>query len=438
MNNKKLMINKEKGITIVSLIVTIVVLIVVSTITINLIVGKDGMMERTMEAAEVQKIVEIKQEIQQAWGKIRVNAHIGNYSMEEKRNALETELRKVDRNATVVIEDNTFKIAYKNYSTTLDDVFKETEINEEEKLGDIIFSGRPYEDGRLRVTAKVNPESFEKLGITASQSTSEWTLVSSEEYGFDSSGSGYYTSNNQYQHSTTAETTWEITMTDTCPEYEINYGVSSESGCDGLTIILDDDTIVDFASGNYDTSTNVILSPGTHTITAIYHKDGSVNSGTDSAYLSLMPVDIQQLQGGYTVKVGLAADECNRLGSIGIQVGKERKVYGIMENSSGEVVSRADIQVCSVTYDPNGGTGEMPKTYFLKGQKPHLLDNKYYNNGLWWLGWSTTTDEFGTIFDNPNDVPVFNKSITLYVLWSPNGRGMPVNGNPYQGGMGPV
>lgn len=51
------------GITLVSLVITIIVLLILAGITINLMIGQDGIITRAVEAEKVQKIAEIKEQI---------------------------------------------------------------------------------------------------------------------------------------------------------------------------------------------------------------------------------------------------------------------------------------------------------------------------------------------------------------------------------------
>ena len=59
------------------------------------------------------------------------------------------------------------------------------------------------------------------------------------------------------------------------------YAVSSEGGCDYLSIYLDGEEIVE-VSGEYGNTYSQALSAGLHTLLVRYSKDGSVNSGSDN------------------------------------------------------------------------------------------------------------------------------------------------------------
>lgn len=135
-----------------------------------------------------------------------------------------------------------------------------------------------YTDGEN--TYQSNPVEFEAIRLMSWENTANGT------YAFTQSGSKW-TSNNQGKHSTTATSTWTITVSEDTP-YTFRYRVSSETNYDKLTIKLDDTTVANAISGNGSERTySTTLSAGTHTITASYSKDSSANSNDDCGYIIL-------------------------------------------------------------------------------------------------------------------------------------------------------
>lgn len=63
--------------------------------------------------------------------------------------------------------------------------------------------------------------------------------------------------------------------------------VTSESGCDKLTVTLDSSEVVSYVSGEQSGTIIETLSAGTHTLTATYSKDVSYDSGSDCATITL-------------------------------------------------------------------------------------------------------------------------------------------------------
>lgn len=64
MRNKKEKFKNSKGITLVALVVTIIVLIILAGISINLVLGENGIITKAKEASKAQEIAEIKEDLQ--------------------------------------------------------------------------------------------------------------------------------------------------------------------------------------------------------------------------------------------------------------------------------------------------------------------------------------------------------------------------------------
>lgn len=113
-----------------------------------------------------------------------------------------------------------------------------------------------------------------------------WENTSNGDYAFVQDGTKW-TSNNKGVKSTTATSTWTISLNED-KEYSFKYKVSSEDRYDKLTIKLDDEIIANAISGAGEeiTYTNT-LTAGTHTLTATYTKDTSTDKNDDCGYLIL-------------------------------------------------------------------------------------------------------------------------------------------------------
>ena len=64
MINQNGKIKNSKGITLVALVVTIIVLIILAGISINLVLGENGIITRAKEASKAQEVSEIKEDLQ--------------------------------------------------------------------------------------------------------------------------------------------------------------------------------------------------------------------------------------------------------------------------------------------------------------------------------------------------------------------------------------
>ena len=115
----------------------------------------------------------------------------------------------------------------------------------------------------------------------------DWTLESQGEYYFVQSGNTW-TSNNQGMSNTSATATWTVTLENDVYVY-IPWSVSSETSCDRLNISIDGFDYESY-SGENSGIIETTLTAGTHTLTATYSKDGSVDNGSDCATITLYSV----------------------------------------------------------------------------------------------------------------------------------------------------
>ena len=61
---KKILEKKQKGITLIALVITIIVLIILAGVAINLTLGQNGLLNRTKEAREKYEIASAKEYIE--------------------------------------------------------------------------------------------------------------------------------------------------------------------------------------------------------------------------------------------------------------------------------------------------------------------------------------------------------------------------------------
>ena len=107
---KKLRNRREKGITLIALVVTIVVLIILATISINAVVGQGGIIEKTRNAAEVHKIEATREKLEIAKGTAVLTGEgkieVDNYfKILEKENLIQSKDTDVINN-----EDGTYEV----------------------------------------------------------------------------------------------------------------------------------------------------------------------------------------------------------------------------------------------------------------------------------------------------------------------------------------
>lgn len=87
-------IRDKKGITLIALVVTIVVLIILAGVSINLMLGDNGIIKKALESAEEQKISNIKEEIVLELANIDAGNIYDNITVEEKCNRVYDHLKE--------------------------------------------------------------------------------------------------------------------------------------------------------------------------------------------------------------------------------------------------------------------------------------------------------------------------------------------------------
>ena len=126
-NNNKIYLNKSAGITIISLIVTIIVLLILAGISISALTSENGIIKQSKLAKENTEISEEKEIIQKAViGAMGTNKR-GNLNKEELRQQLEIN----NKNKTQLYDDDDNIIVEFNESKRVYSVNKDGEVNKE-------------------------------------------------------------------------------------------------------------------------------------------------------------------------------------------------------------------------------------------------------------------------------------------------------------------
>ena len=150
----KVKFKKNEGITLLALVVTIIVLLILSTITINMLTGENGIIKNTEKAKEATEIADEKEIVQRA----TVNAIGKNKYGNLKQDELEKQLNEEQEGKTEVTDvGDEFEILFKEsnryYTVDKDGNIKEEQIATKiENAGDITknnqYDGseeRPYQ-----------------------------------------------------------------------------------------------------------------------------------------------------------------------------------------------------------------------------------------------------------------------------------------------------
>ena len=105
----------QKGVTLVALVVTIIVLIILAGISINLLLGDNGLITKAKEAKKQQKIAEIKEKISLELASAETDAIIRNESLEEEQlNDIISKYGTLqDDKDTILTKDDNYEISLK-------------------------------------------------------------------------------------------------------------------------------------------------------------------------------------------------------------------------------------------------------------------------------------------------------------------------------------
>ena len=105
----------QKGVTLVALVVTIIVLIILVGISINLLLGENGLITKAQEAKKQQKIAEIKEKISLELAAAETDAIIRNESLEEEQlNDIVSKYGTLqDDKDTILTKDDNYEISLK-------------------------------------------------------------------------------------------------------------------------------------------------------------------------------------------------------------------------------------------------------------------------------------------------------------------------------------
>ena len=122
-----------KGITLIALVVTIIVLLILAGVAINLTIGQNGLFTRAQDAREITEKEKIREEIELAIG----GDNIGKYM--DENGSLEEELNKIDGATITKVGKDVYYVEKDGYTYT---VYEDGTI-EDEKID--IWDGEKIE-----------------------------------------------------------------------------------------------------------------------------------------------------------------------------------------------------------------------------------------------------------------------------------------------------
>ena len=149
-------LKKNKGITLIALIVTIIVLIILASISINMVLGGNGIITKTKEIKIKNNVEQIKEEIRDAWNAVQIDGIPKKWNNEAKRSALESDLKSKDNTATATLNGSDIEIVYKGYETTIN--IDNGSIAELAKVDDIPDDTGTINWSQIMKTAQKHPD----------------------------------------------------------------------------------------------------------------------------------------------------------------------------------------------------------------------------------------------------------------------------------------
>ena len=113
-------IKANRGITLIALVITIIVLLILAGVAIATLTGDNGLLTKAGDARNTTQDAEIEEEIRVAWNKVYMDSYLD--STTDKANALKTELEKNKPGETATVNTNGSKlnVSYRGKDKVLD------------------------------------------------------------------------------------------------------------------------------------------------------------------------------------------------------------------------------------------------------------------------------------------------------------------------------
>ncbi len=109
----------NKGITLIALVITIIVLLILAAVSISTLTGENGLLTKASDAKDKTTEAEVKEDVGLAWNSVQTDGIIENWDLNKKATELQAELQKKDSSATVTVDGNNLKVSYRSYEVTI-------------------------------------------------------------------------------------------------------------------------------------------------------------------------------------------------------------------------------------------------------------------------------------------------------------------------------
>lgn len=153
--------SKNKGITLIALIITIIILLILAGISIATLTGQNGLLTKATEAKRITQEEGIKEEIKIAYISVETDAIMNGWDINKKAEELQKELRKEDTTATVTVNGTNLNVSYKGVELTINE---KGQIEIAEKVTKLTIN--EFSIKGTKVTSITPPEGFVHVGGT--------------------------------------------------------------------------------------------------------------------------------------------------------------------------------------------------------------------------------------------------------------------------------
>ena len=140
--------NANKGITLIALVITIIVLLILAAVSIATLTGQNGILTQANNAKTKTTEAQVNEEIKLAYNSVQTDSLINGWDINKKAEELQKELQKEDASATVTVDETNLNVSYKNYETT---------ISEDGTIGELAKSKIIINEFKISGTKVTNP-----------------------------------------------------------------------------------------------------------------------------------------------------------------------------------------------------------------------------------------------------------------------------------------
>lgn len=128
------MFKQQKGVTLVALVITIIVLLILAGVSIAMLTGDNGILTKATESKTKNLVGEIKEQVSMALGEIMADQENPNVTAPEGSTVAALIATKMTKNGytTSATDETTLSVTKegKTYTVTIDDKYQVTAISE--------------------------------------------------------------------------------------------------------------------------------------------------------------------------------------------------------------------------------------------------------------------------------------------------------------------